>query len=282
MMQHRDFEAWISSDGIRLPAHSTTVLNRTITCWIATTPGKPFSVHWKDLQGGAQIRGTVYVDGERACGALTNGYQGESVERSDFMVSPTASRALRFATVDAIEQENVLQDGSARRRQEQVIVVKLSKVVVVGKNGIRKYEGAAKMSAQPVALEEDKALEPLCVSLGPERAAAPHTVVKTRPLDPTDPGHHVVFEFHYRSQTWLEARGIIPVGDQKTRINSSPKICKLEDVRTEIATLRRRLKGLENWLVEKEEAAEDIPPLKLEPAVLTSLTPGNFIDLTAD
>ncbi|KZV78514.1 hypothetical protein EXIGLDRAFT_783711, partial [Exidia glandulosa HHB12029] len=88
-MNHRDFDAWICSDGRKLGTYAHEVDGLTVKCYIASEPGKPFSVHWRDLAGGSRIRGTVYVDGVRACGSVSKGYAGEVVDRSECMSSPT-------------------------------------------------------------------------------------------------------------------------------------------------------------------------------------------------
>ena len=135
-------------------------------------------MHWKDTLGGARVRGTVYVDGVRACGSVSMGYAGEVVDRAECMASATTSRALLFSCAsttgtrvtrcyrwtcecDAFtDDETVVFDAAS----VGVIRIKLSKVVIVGVNGTRKYSGVENLAVQKAMHERDKKLDSQCVA----------------------------------------------------------------------------------------------------------------------
>ncbi|KZV85581.1 hypothetical protein EXIGLDRAFT_253839 [Exidia glandulosa HHB12029] len=239
-MNHRDFDAWICSDGRKLATYAHEIDGHTVKCYIASEPGNPFSVYWRDLAGGSRIRGTVYVDGVRACGSVSKGYAGEVVDRSECMSSPTTCRELIFSALDLTDDENAVEAGP----NIGTIKIKLSKVVLVGMNGVRKYNGVDRLASPPLANERVKKLNAHCVSLGRERLEIAHKVAQTRPLDPNNPGPYVIFEFHYRSREWLETQGIIEVKDEYSNPTSPAPDVKEDNIHAQMAALRVRLSAL--------------------------------------
>lgn len=269
-MEHRGFVAWVCSDGVPLAAHAVAANERTIRAWIATEPGKvrvrrtrrtraprtraqAFSVHWKDLHGGARVRGTVHVDGVRCCGAVSKGFRGEVVDRSSCMAGATTSRPLLFVAMpvtgacaqprtksdyfharrrgrgarrgrDGVHPREAVQ-GRARRRERRARVRRRrAPARAAARARAREEDGPAVRQVPHRSLARAFRRSHGWPSLGPEQLEVPHRIVETRPLDPTDPGPHVVFEFYYRSHgscgaagvcvltraaAWLEAQGIV-------------------------------------------------------------------------
>ncbi|KZV89923.1 hypothetical protein EXIGLDRAFT_771289 [Exidia glandulosa HHB12029] len=296
-MNYRGFQACVCSDGRMLDTYAHELDGHTVKCYIASEPGKSFSVYWKDLVGGARIRGTVYVDGVRACGNVSKGFAGEVVDRAECMSSATTSRELIFSAVNLTDDENVSNPAP----DCGTIKIELSKVVLVGLNGVRKYSGIDRLASPPLVNERVKKLNAHCVSLGRERPEVAHKVAQTRPLDPNNPGPHVTFEFRYRSREWLETQGIIIlVKDEASKTTAPPpdvKPSKPDDIYAQIAALRVRpsayplhsplddTSNMQGQLCKLEELAllqkEDLKP-PMAKLKLLQCKSGTTIDLTGD
>ncbi|KIY43824.1 hypothetical protein FISHEDRAFT_52689 [Fistulina hepatica ATCC 64428] len=82
-MKSRNFEAWISSWGRRLPEFRATANldGSQVDCWIPATGGMPFKVHWKDLGGGVNSCGYISIDGVTVPGRFLPG-KGETYRES--------------------------------------------------------------------------------------------------------------------------------------------------------------------------------------------------------
>ncbi|KZV78513.1 hypothetical protein EXIGLDRAFT_847461 [Exidia glandulosa HHB12029] len=166
-MNYRGFQACVCSDGRMLDTYAHEIDGHTVKCYIASEPGKSFSVYWTSLVGPAfaeQSTSTACRTGVR-----------KRVER------------IRWRSVNLTDDENVTNPAP----DFGTIKIKLAKVVLVGLNGVRKYSGVDRLASPTLVNERVKKLNAHCVSLGRERPEVAHKVAQTRPLDPKNPGPHV-------------------------------------------------------------------------------------------
>lgn len=65
MLHAREFDAWVTVDGMELPQYGCEHIGDKVTCWIPSEAGKRFTVHFKDnLFGRTEAMcGWLRVDG---------------------------------------------------------------------------------------------------------------------------------------------------------------------------------------------------------------------------
>lgn len=116
MPTHKEFTAWITVDGRKLPEFKVTAEEngRKVACYIPSQPGQVrrvsscilvksltvyqrFSVHWKDSGSNTFTAGYIQCDGFIASGRFLSGY-GEQM-RSGVRSGPDTERPFMFATI---------------------------------------------------------------------------------------------------------------------------------------------------------------------------------------
>lgn len=98
VLSHLGYSAWITSEDKPLPEFEVHASSKRATCWIPSTEGKAFVVHWRDE--GSQIDTAAYItlDGFVVSGRFLFG-QGHA-SRGGVRTGVSSERPFVFSKVD--------------------------------------------------------------------------------------------------------------------------------------------------------------------------------------
>ncbi|KDQ14886.1 hypothetical protein BOTBODRAFT_174402 [Botryobasidium botryosum FD-172 SS1] len=209
---HCDFSAWITSEGSELAVYQTTVEGnngRTISCWIPSSEGKKFKVHWKDHKGGIATLGEIFFDGSSKgeAGTIIHGRkQGETVIQAGLSTSERSIKPFIFARLHVTDD-----DFAAPIVPSEIGSIKLTiKRVIVQQTSMPPRFKQPKQRLKTVH-EKSKKAGLHIVSYGEKMRLKTNARMYTNtPYDPSDTEPWVTFIFKYRPLDWLQAEGIAP------------------------------------------------------------------------
>lgn len=199
-MQFLGYEAYVSIDGVELPAYEIKAdeTGKTVTCWIASEAGKSFAINWKSLWPRTfDICGDIFIDGESMSGQLHRKNAIFLASVNDRITSPTTSRPLIFAPIELTDDDRYLHSQTAKSLGDITLV-------------LSEAESGEEVAPKTVELNHDKVHERAKkamvhrVKLGEEVPRTGKTIrVKRISTIAT-------FTFKYRSIDVLRADGIAP------------------------------------------------------------------------
>ncbi|KAG6376501.1 hypothetical protein JVT61DRAFT_2494 [Boletus reticuloceps] len=200
MITHREFSAWIVSEGRPLPEYLIAVDRnaRKVSCWIPGQAGKNFSVHWKD--GGTCTHSCAFIslDGFSVPGRFLFGY-GEAF-REGVRTGLNTERPFVF-----MEQPNT-SSGGRSNANAGTIALKIRCVTIDGSRPANKVQRLPDPSRSQS--------HSLCIGYG-EEGPAYEQFPRTWNVKHDGLGNrsYVTFVFRYRSRECLLSQGIMPVDD---------------------------------------------------------------------
>ncbi|KAG5634900.1 hypothetical protein H0H81_000371 [Sphagnurus paluster] len=125
-MQFLGYEAYVSIDGVELPAYEIKAdeTGKTVTCWIASEAGKSFAINWKPLWPRTfDICGDIFIDGESMSGQLHRKNAIFLASVNDRITSPTTSRPLTFAPIELTDDDRYLHSQTAKSLGDITLVL---------------------------------------------------------------------------------------------------------------------------------------------------------------
>ncbi|KAJ3490214.1 hypothetical protein NLI96_g1571 [Meripilus lineatus] len=207
MITHRGFSAWISSEGQSLRSYEPTLDNREnkVSCWIPSSEGKTFTVHWRDNGGGIDTAAYIYLDGFVVPGHFLYG-SGEA-ERSGIRSSPIHERPFTFAKVGRGSRNT---SGTPSSSGTGSIILKIKRVKRQGLHPPNALQPPPDASRRGNKRRMDH-----CVSYGQSKETRNQvqTTWSFEPYDPANPRSYVTFEFRYRPAEFLVDQGIMSAAE---------------------------------------------------------------------
>jgi len=201
MLSHRNFRAWITSEGNKLAIYEPHLEpgKNTVTCWIPAEAGKNFAVNWEDQGTGIDSAAYITLDGFKVPGRYLFG-RGIAW-RTGVRTGPTTERPFAFGAVDGGAPPKI--QGDVKADQFGMIVLR-----------IRQIARSDSHSPNPVrplpnSMKGENRFS-LCVKLGPEIPCSvqPAETWDFKPHDKEHPNSFVTFIFRYRSPDFLAAQGL--------------------------------------------------------------------------
>jgi len=288
-LTHRQFSAWVSSEGVELPCYKSELQadGRTMECWIPSAENQTFKVSWTSLRARVETRATVYFDGSQE-GACSASHIGAGFPRtlSRIHVSANKARPFMFSKIDTTDD-----DSFADLTPSDLGTIRLSirRVKLLGLRATpQTYSTMGCISAQTTMHEKSKKAGCHIVGMGPvERATQRGRNYK--PIDSHD-RPYVTFIFRYRPLDFLQAREIAPPpAPNPTTQQQGDLIEVISETDEEIRSLRERLNAAEVRKAHKRKmgastsAGPSSKKVKIESVNhSTRFTLGEVIDLTSD
>lgn len=203
MLNYRGYEAWITSDGQKLPEYEISIdtEKHRATCWIAGQEGKEFIVNWRDLGGQVDTMSYITLDGFTVPGRFL---YGDGIgNRAGVRTSPSKERPFVFAKVDE-EADTIETDADPK--QLGMIILRIRR--------IRRIGGHMPNTPRPIPnlMRGRENYYEMRAGFGKETTTHPQIPVtfSIEPFDKANPGSYVTFIFRYRTKEFLEAQGIKP------------------------------------------------------------------------
>ncbi|KAA1469445.1 hypothetical protein DENSPDRAFT_604044 [Dentipellis sp. KUC8613] len=223
MLNHRGFDAWITSDGTELPEYEVAVdeEKHKVTCWIASEQGKTFVVNWRDT--GTKIDSAAYIslDGFKVAGYFLFG-EGATC-RTGVRTGPSAERPFTFADVD--DGKGAAPDPGVDPKQLGMIVLKIRQIRRTGGYHPNDFPSI------PNPTKGKHRIYEMRVGYGSETTTCSQheSTWSFEPYDKQNRGAFVTFIFRYRSQEFLDAQGLKISNAVKT-VKHPPKVAASFDV----------------------------------------------------
>jgi len=285
MVIHRDFSAWIVSEGKELEEFKPEVEGddgRTMTCWVPSELGKKFEIHWKDINGGVATRGNVEVDGNEVDNRIISGVEGENISLEGY-VSYGEIRPFTFSKLQ------VTDDDSANFHTTPnlgAISLSISRVIV-GESEDYDPPPIEADAHDPVHERSKKGGSHIVAFAASEPYEEALCTWTTTPYSPEDEqAPYVVFIFRYRPLDLLQANDIAP--RPSPNCNTDPVeqdgIIKIEDDDPvdddEIRALEEKLNALKSRKRKIEQGGGASKRVKSEFNFSQHFISGEVIDLT--
>ncbi|KAF5373850.1 hypothetical protein D9758_000678 [Tetrapyrgos nigripes] len=210
-LHHMGFSAWVSVNGQPLPIFLTAMEDNQISCWIPSTPGQNFKVHWKDNGSNIETMGFIVLDGNVVPGKFLLG-SGEAV-REGARVSQTTQRPFMFQTV---QEEHRHGSSTSTNKDVGSILLKIKRIKL---GAVRPPNDFRSIPSGPGHNRAGEAYD----RYGPESPASRQTEATwdIMPYDDDGSGSvnraktYVSFLFRYRTLEFLRGQGIV---------NNTPKL----------------------------------------------------------
>ncbi|KAH7102400.1 hypothetical protein BKA62DRAFT_700244 [Auriculariales sp. MPI-PUGE-AT-0066] len=280
-MEHHGFRAWVISNNVESAIYCSRPNDRLMTGWIASEPGQSFSVNVQDLSNESSARTRFTVDGLHIAKRTTR-CPGEVMSRQAYRTSKDEVQPLVFHQVNTTDDDSVARPGQGPN-ELGTIRLEVERVVIKGSSmRAGPYVGKAAARLAPRTLHErDKKLGSQSVGLGnPVAKRSLGCKFDTMPYPPgaTVGEPWVVFEFYYRSEAFLKAKGIIPSHDTLvSSAHSAPprkKRLREGDIGAKRAQAQQGCKVEElHETIEEKTAREDRKSPKLETQVIGIIAP---------
>ncbi|KAG0699642.1 hypothetical protein DFH29DRAFT_935698 [Suillus ampliporus] len=198
MLKHRDFSAWIVSEGEQITEYLVAVdaNAHSVSCWIPSEAGKTFSIHWRDE--GTQVHSCTFIslDGYVVPGRFLFG-EG-TASRNGIRTGPSTERPFVFAQTQS--------SGASGQGMKDAgtIVLKVKRVKLQGSKPANPLQNIPDWNSQSHVGEH-------CVGYGEETQTylQSPTTWQVKPYNRAGKRSYVTFVFRYRSRDWLMAQGII-------------------------------------------------------------------------
>jgi len=228
MLNHRGFSAWLVSDGQEMHENLVAVddKNHRVSCWVASEPGRTFTVYWRDHGGKVDTCAYITLDGFVVPGRFLFG-DGIAC-RQGVRTGNATERPFIFSKVDETRNETAAECAA---KDVGMIILRIKRIERVGgrpSNTIQKVPNTNTGTRGPGEH---------CIAFGDEKEAFQQysTTWSVRPYK-TDkpssdkPSTYVTFVFRYRSPEFLKVQGIIseihnpsmPKRTQMRRVASAP------------------------------------------------------------
>ncbi|KAJ7474331.1 hypothetical protein FB451DRAFT_1398313 [Mycena latifolia] len=265
----KEFSAWITIDGKE--AHEfgveTSEDEKTVTCWIASEIGKPFSVNWENASYYHATIGKIKMDGNE-CGAtvIDDHTLPTTTEKKGVYDGSQSVKPFLFSSVELTDDDAFLGSSGSSHQELGVIELEIYPVIVLPG---RHTEPVSRLLPQIKVHERAKKAVTQQITLAKaENLATPKTFGSTERSGPD----LVKFYFKYRPLEILQANGIAPLPPRPEPVDppraATPDM-DLADAE-EAKILRARLSALEAKLAKKEK----------KPVVKRELEASAVIDLT--
>ncbi|EJD47760.1 hypothetical protein AURDEDRAFT_183903 [Auricularia subglabra TFB-10046 SS5] len=279
-------------DGKELETYVPVVDGRTISGWIASEIGKPFTIAVRQVASGRRPHTAqhVYVDGVRVRKKVPRSADGHT--HKGFRPTPTTFAPFMFAPLKTTDDPTLSAPGSSSD-ELGTLSIRINRIVRMG--SAPRVAGKARALPDSVVHERDKKhiLGGLSVTSGEavEKAVSKETF--TRPYKKNDPVPYVTFIFKYRSRDYLIAQDIIPIErpavrrDKRGRQSDSgaevedakpaKRICvdELDEDRARLRALKEEMRNIEARVA--NNLGQPAPNVKREPFPFAV---GEVVDLT--
>ncbi|KAH9833214.1 uncharacterized protein C8Q71DRAFT_194370 [Rhodofomes roseus] len=210
-MRKGNLEVLVRSEGRDLPEYQVEhVDDRTLACYINSEVGKTFEICWRGDTRRDKYDSSVhcYVDGRGAGGTFS---QRGIVDNSRWGVREAVDRRrpFVFAPLVTTDDESIAVSSEAHP-DLGTIDVKLFYVVLGDIRHFKQRPGAIYPGG--VVHEKIKKMGIHCVSLGDSRECEREAKANMKVINESDP-IYARFIFRYRSKDFLQAEGIMPLGE---------------------------------------------------------------------
>ncbi|KAJ7273326.1 hypothetical protein C8J57DRAFT_1317550 [Mycena rebaudengoi] len=221
MLTYRGFSAWIVADGKPLPEYLVAEDTKAskISCWIPSSEGQKFTVHWKDHGGKVDTCSFITLDGFVVPGRFLFG-EGETW-RQGVRSSMNTERPFMFQRVEADESSNKV--ASKDIGMITLRIKRIRRVASRPANTVQQLPsttlGKRKAGELRVGFGDDsQAFEQFAYTW----SVKPYE--KDAPAGAKNPSTYVSFVFRYRTREFLQMQGIMP--EESEDVPASPRITR--------------------------------------------------------
>ncbi|KAG1756650.1 uncharacterized protein EDB91DRAFT_1093789 [Suillus paluster] len=258
MLRHRDFSAWIVSEGQQIPVYLVAVDENahSVSCWIPSEAGKTFSIHWRDEGTGVQSCTFISLDGYVVPGRFLFG--DGTASRHGVRTGANTERPFVFS-----QSQSSGASGQCTK-DAGTIMLKVKRVKLEGSKPANPLQNIPDWNSQSHIGEH-------CVGYGEnmETYLQSPTTWQVKPYNRSGKRSYVTFVFRYRSRDWLMAQGIIPNDNSalivpknrpaKQRVASAPVAQLVNTLMTPSPSLSPNSNRLDRLSIELKNA---FPPVQ--------------------